>query len=181
MSGREVAQALRDGGRYEVIELVLEDREATADEIAERLPSGARLSLPCRSDPPDESGGSYESECRPGGPYGALEIVHGGGPWAPAVAGERDPTAGVELHALCFEKAALCEVAARLPARADLTARIDDPMPWHITFIRKRAHRVSDLAGMAAQAGKPRDLAVGSHPSGRNAPDHRVDTRVRTC
>ncbi len=29
-----------------------------------------------RSDPPDEFGGSYESECRPGGPYGALKIVH---------------------------------------------------------------------------------------------------------
>ncbi len=85
MSGREVAQALRDTGRYEVTELVLERRWATADEIAAaydevrsaatdetatctgkrvsarrgrtRLPSGARLSLPCRSDPPDESGG----------------------------------------------------------------------------------------------------------------------------
>ena len=34
MSGREVAQALRDGGRYEVIELVLKDHGATADEIA---------------------------------------------------------------------------------------------------------------------------------------------------
>ena len=33
--------------------------------------SGARLSLHCRSDPPDESGGSYESECEPGGLYGA--------------------------------------------------------------------------------------------------------------
>ena len=34
MSGREVAQALRDTGRYEVTELVLERRWATADEIA---------------------------------------------------------------------------------------------------------------------------------------------------
>ncbi len=40
---------------------------------ASEFPSGARLSLLCRSDPPDESGGSYESECRPGGqsPSGA--------------------------------------------------------------------------------------------------------------
>jgi len=32
-------------------------------------------SLHVRPDPPDEFGGSYESECRPGGPYGALEKV----------------------------------------------------------------------------------------------------------
>ncbi len=40
------------------------------------MASGARLSVHVRSDPPDEFGGSYESECRPGGPYGALKIVH---------------------------------------------------------------------------------------------------------
>jgi len=32
------------------------------------------LSLHARSDPPNEFGGSYESECRPGGPYGALKL-----------------------------------------------------------------------------------------------------------
>ena len=28
-----------------------------------------------RSDPPNEFGGSYQSECRPEGPYGALKLV----------------------------------------------------------------------------------------------------------
>ncbi len=35
-------------------------------------PAGARLSLDVRPDPPNAFGGSYESECRPEGPYGAL-------------------------------------------------------------------------------------------------------------
>ena len=37
-----------------------------------------RTSLHVRSDPPNEFGGSYKSECRPGGPYGALKQVPGG-------------------------------------------------------------------------------------------------------
>ena len=41
----------------------------------ERIGRNRRTSLHVRTDPPDEFGGSYESECRPGGPYGALEIV----------------------------------------------------------------------------------------------------------
>ncbi len=39
------------------------------------IPYGARLSLPARSAASDESEAAYESECRPGGPYGALNIV----------------------------------------------------------------------------------------------------------
>jgi threonylcarbamoyladenosine tRNA methylthiotransferase MtaB len=38
-------------------------------------PYGARSSLQVRSDSPNEFGGSYESECRPAGPYGALKRV----------------------------------------------------------------------------------------------------------
>ncbi len=40
-----------------------------------RNPAATRLSVHVRSDPPDAFGGSYESECRPGGPYGALKRV----------------------------------------------------------------------------------------------------------
>ena len=47
-------------------------------------PPGARLSLHSRSDPPDESGGSYESECRPGGPYGAQKKPRRQSPARPA-------------------------------------------------------------------------------------------------
>ncbi len=65
-------------------------------ERGRRFPGSARLSLPVRSDPPDESGGSYESEanvrsaaadesvaayeseCEPEGLYGALKMVPGG-------------------------------------------------------------------------------------------------------
>ncbi len=36
-----------------------------------QLTYGARLSLPSRSAASDESEAAYESECRPGGPYGA--------------------------------------------------------------------------------------------------------------
>ncbi len=43
-----------------------------SSECAAGSRSVARLSLQVRPDPPDEFGGSYESECRPGGPYGAL-------------------------------------------------------------------------------------------------------------
>ncbi len=45
---------------------------------SDRFTYGSRLSLYFRSDPPDESGGSYESECEPEGLYGALQIVPGG-------------------------------------------------------------------------------------------------------
>ncbi len=55
-------------------------RRSTADAASRRQPchprAAARLSLQVRSDPPDEFGGSYVSECRPGGTYGALEIVN---------------------------------------------------------------------------------------------------------
>ena len=47
----------------------------TKASVGPKGPYGARLSLQVRSDPPDEFGGSYESECRPGGPYGALKLV----------------------------------------------------------------------------------------------------------
>ncbi len=42
------------------------------------MPPTARSSLHVRPGSPDESGESYESECRPAGPYGALKQVPAG-------------------------------------------------------------------------------------------------------
>ncbi len=59
-------------------------RSAAADEFAAAYQSECRpggpygaLGRSARSDPADDFAGSYQSECRPGGPYGALEIDHG--------------------------------------------------------------------------------------------------------
>ena len=53
-------------------------RPCEAWHVSAEKTSAARLYLHVRSDPPDEFGGLYESECRPGGPYGALKQVPGG-------------------------------------------------------------------------------------------------------
>ncbi len=49
----------------------------SADKVGVRARRAVRSeqSLWVRPDPPDEFGGSYESECRPGGPYGAEKRV----------------------------------------------------------------------------------------------------------
>ena len=46
----------------------------TKASVGPKGPSAARLFLRVRPDPPDEFGGSYESECRPEGPYGAEKL-----------------------------------------------------------------------------------------------------------
>jgi len=99
-------------------------------------------------------------------------------PYRATEAGERDAAARVEHNAFALEQLALDRLEARLRARTDLAARVDDAVPWHGAPDRQGVQRVADLARAPGQARRRGDLSVGGDASARDAGDRRVDAFV---
>ena len=96
----------------------------------------------------------------------------------PSVASEFEAIGGVENHALALEKLALDQIAAGFGARADLAARVDDPVPGYAALGRERVQCVTDLPRVAAETRELGDLPIGGDATARDAPHHRVDPVV---
>jgi hypothetical protein len=71
-----------------------------------------------------------------------------------------------ESHPFGFQPKPLLH--AVLAAEQDASLGADDPMPWQSAGGVQRPHH---LPGGAGKSGHARDLAVGSDPPGRDAPN----------
>ncbi len=83
----------------------------------------------------------------------------------------------VEGDTFRFEEALLLALAA-VDAEADLALGVDDSMPGDVNILGRGVQGVADLAGMAAEAGKFGDLAVGRDLAPGDAANDGVDALV---
>ena len=74
-----------------------------------------------------------------------------------------------ELHAFRFEQRSLKIDRLRRRARADLTLRVDHPMPGYVIVGAERRKSPTDLSGCAGHSGQRRHLPIGRHETLRNA------------
>jgi hypothetical protein len=91
---------------------------------------------------------------------------------------EADSTACVEAHAVAAQEFALHSIAAWLLSRTHLAARVEHALPRN-SIVVERGERITDEARLARQPRELGDLAIGRDAASWDAPNNRIDARVR--